>query len=215
MKKIFTLLIVVTLTSSISSAQAQFGVTAGLNMANMTGGDLGDEWVMKMGMHFGLSANITLSDDMTLNTGALYSTKGSQMEGSRMEIAINYSYIEIPLNLSFPVSDQMSLMAGPYIALLMSAEAIVKFDDLSVGASDPVLTGDDIDIKEDTRPMDYGINIGAGFAVTEAFSINAGYQIGLASLNPDGTGVIISDDDDSVKNSNIHIGMTYSFVGGY
>ena len=212
MKKLFTLLTVVTLTSSISSAQAQFGATAGLNMANITGGDLGDEWVMKMGMHFGLSANITLSDDMTLNTGALYSTKGSQMEGSGMEVAINYSYIEIPLNFSFPVSEQISLMAGPYIALLMSAEATVKFDALPAG--DPVLTGDN-DIKEDTRPMDYGINIGAGFAVTEAFSINAGYQIGLASLDPEGTVVVISDDDDSVKNSNIHIGLTYNFGGGY
>ena len=208
MKKLFTILTVVALTTTVSFAQAQFGATAGLNMANITGGDVDDEWVMKMGMHFGLSANITLSDNMTLNTGALYSTKGSQMEESGVEVAINLSYIEIPLNLSFPVSEQMSLMAGPYIALLMSAEATVKFD--ASPAADDV-----IDIKEDTRSMDYGINIGAGFAVTEAFSINAGYQIGLASLDPDGTGVVISDDDDSVKNSNIHIGMTYSFGGGY
>ena len=207
MKKLLTFFTVVALTTTVSFAQAQFGATAGLNMANITGGDVDDEWVMKMGMHFGLSANITLSDNMNLNTGALYSTKGSQMEGSGMEVAINYSYIEIPLNLTFLVSEQMSLMAGPYIALLMSAEATVKFDALPAG--------DDIDIKEDTRPMDYGINIGAGFAFTEAFSINAGYQIGLASLDPDGTGVVISDDDDSVKNSNIHIGMTYSFGGGY
>ncbi|MDP7567134.1 MAG: porin family protein [Flavobacteriales bacterium] len=208
MKKLLTFFTVVALTTTVSFAQAQFGATAGLNMANITGGDVDDEWVMKMGMHFGLSANITLSDNMTLNTGALYSTKGSQMEESGVEVAINLSYIEIPLNLSFPVSEQMSLMAGPYIALLMSAEATVKFD--ASPAADDV-----IDIKEDTRSMDYGINIGAGFAVTEAFSINAGYQIGLASLDPDGTGVVISDDDDSVKNSNIHIGMTYSFGGGY
>ena len=208
MKKLLTFFTVVALTTTVSFAQAQFGATAGINMANITGGDVDDEWVMKMGMHFGLSANITLSDNMTLNTGALYSTKGSQMEESGVEVAINLSYIEIPLNLSFPVSEQMSLMAGPYIALLMSAEATVKFD--ASPAADDV-----IDIKEDTRSMDYGINIGAGFAVTEAFSINAGYQIGLASLDPDGTGVVISDDDDSVKNSNIHIGMTYSFGGGY
>lgn len=209
MKKLFTLLTLVTLTSSISSAQAQFGATAGLNMANIAGGDVDNEWGMKMGMHFGLSANINLSDDMTLNTGALYSTKGSQMKESGMELVINLSYIQIPLNISFPVSEQMSLMAGPYIALLMSAEAKATVD-LGIDTNVEV-----IDLKEDTRSMDYGINIGAGFAVTEAFSINAGYQIGLASLDPDGTGVVISDDDDSVKNSNIHIGMTYSFGGGY
>ena len=106
----------------------------------------------------------------------------------------------------------MSLMEGPYIALLLSAELIVKFDALP--ASDPAVLIGQNDIKEDTRPMDYGINIGARFVVNETFSINAGYQIGLASLDRDGTVVVISDDD-SVKNSNIHICMTYSFGEGY
>ena len=117
MKKLFTILTVVALTTTVSFAQAQFGATAGLNMANITGGDVDDEWVMKMGMNFGLSANITLSDNMTLNTGALYSTKGSQMEESGVEVAINLSYIEIPLNLSFPCFKYIKISASLPISL--------------------------------------------------------------------------------------------------
>ena len=55
--------------------------------------------------------------------------------------------------------------------------------------------------------MDFGVNLGAGFAVTEAISINAGYQMGLMPIDSEGDG--------DAKNSNIHIGLTYNFGGGY
>jgi opacity protein-like surface antigen len=194
MKKLITLLCAAVLTLSVS-AQVQFGATAGLNMANITGEDM--EGDMKIGMHLGVSTNIALSDAMTLKTGVLYSTKGTQDEDGGVKMTANLSYIEIPVNLSFSVSDQMSLMAGPYIGLLMGAEAEIS----GTGG----LFDDTIDMKDDTRSMDFGINVGAEFAVTEAISINAGYQMGLATLDPDGEG--------DNKNSNIHIGMTYSFGG--
>ena len=189
MKKLFTILTVVTLTTTISFAQAQFGATAGLNMVNISGDDDVDA-DMKIGMHVGVSASFELSDAMTLKTGALYSMKGAQMDFGGETLKFNLSYIEIPANLSFAVSDQMSLMAGPYIGLLMGATM--------------TMDGESEDL-EDMAGMDFGINIGAGFAVTEVISINAGYQMGLTSLDEDGDG--------DAKNSNIHIGMTYSFGG--
>ena len=193
MKKLFTILFA-TLFSVGVFAQAQFGAKAGLNMANISGDDMDGD--MKIGMHVGVSAAFELSDAMTLNTGVLYSTKGSQDEDEGVKMSANLSYIEIPVNLSFSISDNMSLMAGPYIGLLMGAEVEVS----GAGSLDGTA-----DIKDDTRSMDFGINVGAGFAVTEVISINAGYEMGLATLDPDGDG-------DS-KNSNIYIGMTYSFGG--
>ena len=120
--------------------------------------------------------------------------KGMQESLDGETLKFNLDYIEIPVNLSFAVSDQMSLMAGPYIGLLMSAKVMWDGDEV-------------LDLKDDIRAMDLGINIGAGFAVTEVISINAGYQMGLTSLDEDGDG--------DAKNSNILIGMTYSFGGGY
>lgn len=194
MKKLFTLLSAVMLTLSLSAQE--FGVQAGMNMANISGEDMDGD--MKMGINGGVTAALSLTDAMTLKTGVLYSTKGTQMKEDGMEMSANLSYIEIPINLSFSISDQMSLMAGPYIGLLMSAEMEVSGTGLFDGTTD---------MKEDTRGMDYGINVGAGFAVTDAISINAGYQMGLATLDPDGDG-------DS-KNSNIYISVGYIFAGGY
>lgn len=193
MKKLSTILFATLLSIGVF-AQAQFGATAGLNMTNVSGDDMDGD--MKIGMHVGVSAAFELSDAMTLNTGVLYSTKGTQDEDEGVKMSANLSYLEIPVNLSFSISDKMSLMAGPYIGLLMGAEIELS----GAGSLDGTA-----DIKDDTRSMDFGINVGAGFAVTEVISINAGYEMGLATLDPDGDG-------DS-KNSNIYIGMTYSFGG--
>ena len=193
MKKLSTILFATLLSIGVF-AQAQFGATAGLNMTNVSGDDMDGD--MKIGMHVGVSAAFELSDAMTLNTGVLYTTKGTQDEDEGVKMSANLSYLEIPVNLSFSISDKMSLMAGPYIGLLMGAEIELS----GAGSLDGTA-----DIKDDTRSMDFGINVGAGFAVTEVISINAGYEMGLATLDPDGDG-------DS-KNSNIYIGMTYSFGG--
>ena len=197
MKKIFTLFTIFFLTTTISFAQVQIGPTAGLNMSNITGSDLGES-KSKMGMHLGLSANFYFSDAMSLNTGLLYSIKGAQDEDEGAELTATLSYIEIPVNLSFSLSDQLSLMVGPYIGLLMAAEIEISGTGLFDGT---------IDMKDDTRSMDYGISLGARFSVVENISINAGYQIGLATLDPEGSG------DD--KNSNILFGVTYLFGDSY
>jgi opacity protein-like surface antigen len=189
MKKLFTTWMVIVLTTTMSFSQTQYGAVAGLNMANVSGDDVDGD--MKIGMHVGVSASFELSDAMTLKTGALYSMKGAQDKFGDETLKYNLSYIEIPANLSFVVSDQMFLMAGPYIGLLMGAK--LSFD------------GESEDISDDIAGMDFGINIGAGFAVTEVISINVGYQMGLALLDSDGDG--------DMKNSNMHIGMTYSFGG--
>ena len=114
------------------------------------------------------------------------------------DITMSLSYIEIPLNLSFAVSDQMSLMAGPYIGILMDQTTKLVYDGTTILEE----SGTD-----GMAAMDIGLNLGAGFAVSDAISINAGYQLGLTSLDEDGDG--------DAKNSNIHIGMTYSFGDRY
>ena len=202
MKKLFTIFCAGILTLGVS-AQAQFGATAGLNMSNITGE--GESIGMKMGTYVGVTASIPFSDAMSLKTGAIYSIKGASSGESFIN---NLSYIEVPLNLSFSVSYQMSLMAGPYIGLLMVNQLQGEHSMLYEGNDDNItFEGTPANTPDNTRAMDFGINLGAGFAITEAISINAGYQMGLASLDPDG--------DAGAKNSNIHIGMTYSFGGGY
>ena len=195
MKKLFTILCA-TLISIGVFAQAQFGATAGLNMSNVVGD--GESLGMKMGMHIGASASIPFSDAMSLKTGALYSMKGASDSEDGIDMTWALSYIEIPLNLSFAVSDQMHVMVGPYFGILMGANMKAVYDGTTLFEQDGT---------DGMAAMDIGINLGAGFDVSDAISINTGYQLGLTSLDEEGDG--------DARNSNIHIGLTYSFGGGY
>jgi hypothetical protein len=193
MKKLFTILSAVMITFSV--AAQEFGVQAGMNMANISGEDL-EETDMKIGINGGVTAALSLTDVMTLKTGVLYSTKGMQVEDD-IKQSFNLSYIEIPLNIAYSVSDQISLMAGPYIGLLMSANSKLSGEFLGQTIDE------EVDIKDDIANMDFGINIGASFSINESISVGAGYQLGLADIGSEG--------DADATHSNIHIGISYLF----
>ena len=199
MKKLFTILCAGILSLGVS-AQTQWGATAGLNMANVSGDDAGDT-DMRLGIRLGVSAAVPLSDVMSLNTGVLYSVKGysqsidlSVLGVGTLKVDQSFNYIEIPAMLGFAVSDQFSLMVGTYTGFLVGTTATVD--------------GEDQDADTDgLSTIDFGIGLGAKFSVSDAIAIDAGYQMGLTDLGEDG--------DFGLKNSNILIGMTYSFGGGY
>ena len=199
MKKLFTILTVVALATTTSFGQTQWGADLGLNFSNISGDDAADETSSRMGIRLGISADITLSDAVSLKTGALYSVKGVEIimtDGyDNYNVSVSYNYLEIPLNLSFNVSDQFSLLVGPYIGYVVGSS--INIDD---SAYEAAYATEDL-----VADMDLGINLGAGISVSDAISINAGYQMGLTSLDPNG--------DADIFNSNILIGMTYSFGG--
>ena len=199
MKKLFTILTVVALTTTTSFAQTQFGAAVGLNMSNISGDDVEDT-DMRLGLRLGFSFSRELSDAVTLNSGVVYSVKGwsydaisinlSTLVAEEVDANFSLNYIELPVNFAFSVADQFSLMAGFYSAFL-------------VGVSNTV-DGKDMDADMDGwASIDVGIGVGTEFSVNDAISINAGYQMGLSALDEDG-------EWDS-KNSNILVGMTYSF----
>jgi opacity protein-like surface antigen len=205
MKKLFTILCAAVLTLSMS-AQTQYGVVGGLNIASVSGSDLDDMYEYqafinglsydglstRLGIRLGMSADLALSDAVTLKTGVLYSVKGYSGVMGGVDFDQSLNYIELPVNFSFAISDQFSLMGGFYSAFL-------------VGTS---LTVDGKDEPADTDGMsaiDVGIGLGAEISVSDAISINAGYQMGITAIDDDG--------DFDTKNSNILIGMTYHFGG--
>ncbi len=192
MKKLFTILTVVALTTTASFGQVQWGAGLGLNMSNISGEDIEDT-DMRVGIRLGVTADITLSDVMTLNTGALYSVKGFEDEDVG---SISFNYLEIPLHLSYAASDVVSLKAGPYLGILMGSSWTIDGSDAGDYETSDLIGG----------AMDFGLTFGASFNVSDAISIDAGYQLGLADLDllPNLGGI-------EATNSNILVGMTYNF----
>ena len=159
MKKIFTLLTAVALFSSTSFGQTQYGAAFGLNMSNITGDSPLDDTGLKPGLRIGLDMKKELSYTVNLHTGLIYSVKGATGEmyvelydgftyySDYVDADITLSYLEIPVNFGFVISDKFSLMAGFYSAFLLDAE-------LSSGSESASLT----DI---TSSIDFGLGFGA------------------------------------------------------
>ena len=190
MKKIFTILTVVALTTTVSFAQAQFGIKAGFNNSAVgsSDSDMNEAISSKSGMQFGGVAMFELSDAIQLRTGAIYSQKGAALLD---EITVALDYLEVPADFAFMLGDGgFALSAGPYFAFLMSSK--VKLD----GESEDM---------EDMNSMDIGLNFGASYLVNEQILIDARYGMGLTNISSD------SDDDETMLNGALQISVGYVF----
>ena len=197
MKKLFTILTVVALTTTISFAQAQFGIKAGFNNSAVgsSDSDVNEFFSSKSGMHFGGVAMFELSDAIQLRTGALYSQKGATLLD---EITFALDYLEVPVDFAFMLGDGgFALSAGPYFAFLMSAKA--KAD----GESED---------WEDVSAMDIGLNFGASFTIAESSIIDVRYGMGLTNLN---TNTDVLAGEDVWLNGCYSVSYAYMFGGGY
>ena len=240
MKKLFTILTVVALTTTVSFAQ--FSAKAGLNMANVVSNDADAENGMKLGMIIGGSYTIELSDVMSLDISAAFKQSGTKETGSddmgggvtednSTTYALNY--LDISPSLSFNVSDAMALSFGPYLAFAMSGniseEITISGGGLGIDAT--TSTSESIEFGEATlqgaldgtgpdgiSAMDFGINIGATYSINDAMRVSAGYALGLTNLSSvekDLEDVIkaLGDEVPSLKNSGIFLTFGYSFGG--
>jgi hypothetical protein len=165
-----------------NQADAQLGIRAGVNMANISG-DMTDGLESNLGFHFGIDYEKAIGESLTFRPGLLYSGKGTKFDV--IDEAANLSYLEIPLDLVFPLGGGLAVNAGPYLGFLMSAKQ------------------GDVDFKEDINTLDFGLNLGLGYDV-DPFTIGLGYGLGLTNINDS------ESTDASNKNTNITLYVVYN-----
>lgn len=174
------------------STDISFGAKAGLNLSNITGDVEGAS--MKIGFQVGGFAEIKISEKFAIQPELLYSAQGASFKeeffGETFEYDINLSYLNIPVMAKYFVTDKLSLEAGPQIGFLLSAKA--KSDSASE------------DIKDGFNSLDFGINFGAGFDVTENINLGLRYTAGLSNIAKD-------SGDMKAANSNIAFAVGYRF----
>jgi hypothetical protein len=187
--------------------QVKFGPKAGVNLSTMTlkSSGFSIDPTMLVGFHVGVISEISITDNLVLQPGIFYSTKGSKYKISysqfSYEASIAPSYIDIPINLGYYFGTgktKIALFAGPYIAYGIGgkSESDGESADISFGNTD----------DNDMKPLDFGLNIGAGVNLN-GLLISAQYGLGLANLVPS------SSSDGEMKNGVIGISLTY-LLGG-
>jgi hypothetical protein len=163
----------------------RFGITAGLNFANMSELDDSD---MRTGFIIGGHLVMPFGPTFAFQPEVLYSQKGAkgttvdEESGEEIDIELKHDYVEIPLLLRMtivPASGGVRpyLLLGPSIGLSMSCEIEGEANGVSVG----------IDCDELVEPssVDVGAALGGGieFPVgTRAMSLGVRYTLGLSEV---------------------------------
>ena len=201
------LVIIMMLAFTGLQAQVKFGPKVGMNLSTMTLKSSGISFDPKMlvGFHAGLISEIGLTDNLKLQPGILYSSKGSKYEITLFEETFDFTmapaFIEVPVNLMYsfgPGDTKFNVFAGPYFAYGIGGKykSDGESEDISFGTSE----------EDDMKPLDIGVNFGVGVNI-KGFLISAQYGLGLANLTTEDTG------DTEIKNQVIGISVGYLFGG--
>jgi hypothetical protein len=194
MKKLF-LLVFATIILTNAKAQIQFGVKAGLNIANLSlSSDLsgsGESVKSKTDFNAGILASIPLFNSFTLQPEINYSGQGAKGSDGTTTTTLNYDYINVPVLFKFNHGSGLFAETGPQIGFLISANA--KAD------------GQSEDIKNETSSTDFSWSFGLGYKVSEMnLGIDIRYNLGISNT-------IKSSGEGTSKNSVFQFGIFYLF----
>ena len=189
MKKVF-LSFLLAASFAGASAQVQFGVKAGANIANMIGDDAGDA-KSKFGFNAGAFVEIPVAEQFSVKPELVYSLQGAKAEIDELDedVKTNLSYLNIPILAKYNISEGFFAETGPQIGFLMSAKA--KAGD------------EDTDIKDAFKSTDFAWALGVGYELAQGLGFNARYNLGLSKIGEEG--------DAKVKNGVFQFGVFYKF----
>jgi len=185
------------------NAQVKSGYTIGLNISNMslkTSGVLPEQEAIT-GIHIGLIYDIPLKRCFSLQSGLLFSAKGTFYKINTAEYFISPIYIELPLLANFAIGSdviKVSFFSGPYIAYGLGglAESEGENKKIKFGSGN----------QDDIRPFDLGLIFGIGINF-KGLMISGRYESGLANLSP------LLLDESEMKNKVYAISLVLLFEG--
>lgn len=205
----------------------QVYVQGGLNLANITNNKNGNTEKNNTLPSFntGLMYRFGLSHDFDLETGLLFTGRGSKAEtyfngkADYVKTRFNPYYLEMPLNALFklPLSKSANLVfsAGPYAAigiagkstreskvgpLYTSSTSNIKF------SNDDPLTSEQEDAAYDKlKRFDFGLNAGVALELRPVY-IKAGFGLGLTKINSTQSNNS-ADEKNKYRTFNISVGI--------
>ncbi len=184
-------------------AQIKVGPKVGLNLstAKLSGMGISMNEKTLIGFNVGILFELPISGNLFLQPAISYSTKGSKYSVLSQEYKVSPSYIDIPVNVVYKFDlgvAKLLLNAGPYAAYGIAG----TFD----------FGGDPVDIvfgnkeTDDLKPLDFGLNIGAGVEISNII-VSVNYGLGLANLSP------VTTDGEEIKSKVVGFSLAYLFGG--
>jgi hypothetical protein len=211
-------MVAVTTVSGQKTEPISFRVRGGVNFQNVNGRDGLDnklENKIKTGFHVGVTADIPIAADFMVQSGLLFTTKGSKFKGT--DDKLNISYVEIPvLFVHTPKlgKDRLLLGVGPYIAFGVGGK--VKREngnDEDIEFKKELTLNDLINTEKDyLKRFDAGANLMAGYELSNRVFLQLNAQLGLVKINPEIEN--LSNNKTSWKNTGFGLSVGYHLAGG-
>jgi long-subunit fatty acid transport protein len=216
------------------SQEIKFGAKVGLNISSLRGNYPAeiDETKSKIGFHIGGFAEYSINDKFALQPELLLSTQGGSSEvieyyggGTYFESfkqTPKLTYINLPIMLKYKVIEKLSIEFGPQIGYLISAKSKWEYVDSTDPSENETIEvdlindgtytfgGTTVQVKPKTNRLDFGLNIGSSYDVTDKFFVQARYNLGLTVLDKNSTAGSSTNSWD-LKNSVIQISTGYRF----
>lgn len=207
-KMIFSALALVVF--GVSQAQEiKYGAKAGLNISNVSG-DIENNKPL-IGVHLGAFVEVKLTDKFAFQPELLFSMQGVKIDYSESAVDYSYSYKEdnkinylnVPLMAKYFATEKLFLEAGPQIGFVLSAKSDIEETETFMGITDSF--SGDVDIKDNLKSVDFGLNFGLGYEFTSQIFASARYNVGLTNINN------ASGSSADLKNGVVQFSFGYKF----
>lgn len=174
MKKIILAVFIAVLTIGGVSAQATFGVKAGVNFASILNENI-DGVKGRTSFNFGVMAEIETSSSTSFQAELVYSGQGFKYEGGTIdgdlvpEDTYKLDYLNIPLVFKYYINDEFNFQIGPQVGFLVSSKTENDSVDSSV-------------INDFFTTASFDILFGLGYKFENGLTFDARYNLGMTDI---------------------------------
>ena len=161
------------------SAQT-FGLKGGVALTSFAGSNL-EVKEKNTGVYLGAFLKMG-ENNIQWSPEIIFHQKGATTKSDTLDL----NYTEMGINAHFHINDELALTAGPYAGY--AAATINKSID-----------------DDKYNPMEFGVNLGASYAINDLFNVDLRYGIGLTDI------LQSTKNNSNMQNTSLQVGIGYIF----
>lgn len=132
--------------------------------------------------------------DFAFQAELQYTNAGSKGSFSGSDAQINLHTVNLILTADYYTKKNLAIKVGPYAGYIFDA----KFD----------YAGNSTDFKDDVKPIDFGLALGAEYTIYKGLYLDGKVLIGLLDLNDSD----LNGSEYKIKNRLFQLGLGYRFM---
>lgn len=181
-----------------ASAQVQFGGKVGFDLTNFWGEDV--EHGMKPSYQVGLLMEYKFNPRFAIAPEVVFASQGGKYKALDLNffsldisktVTFNTNYINVPVMLKYYVTPAFSIDLGPQVGFNVYSKYSIEDVDKA------------IDIKDNTKGVDFGVGLGGTYNLTDNAFVQARYTLGVTK--------VFDGDHNKEKNGNIQVAFGMKF----